>query len=209
MNDVGSLRGQRGIAARRRRIAARPAFYFDLASPYTYLAAERADRLFAGLTWIPAACEGLRCPACSGDGVHRARVRRRAELLGLPLVWPGGPPPHFTAAMRVASLAAQHGVGAPFALAASRLVYCGSFDIDAPEILAEAAVLAGIDARAARQAAGEAGRDGPIEEAGQLLLAAGADRLPVLRVDRTLFCGEHRLDEAAVAARVLVRSPNP
>jgi 2-hydroxychromene-2-carboxylate isomerase len=111
--------------------------------------------------------------------------------------------------MRVASLAAQHGVGAPFALAASRLVYCGSFDIDAPEILAEAAVLAGIDARAARQAAGEAGRDGPIEEAGQLLLAAGADRLPVLRVDRTLFCGEHRLDEAAVAARALVRSPNP
>jgi 2-hydroxychromene-2-carboxylate isomerase len=208
MNDVGSLRGQREIAARRRRIAARPAFYFDLASPYTYLAAERADRLFAGLAWVPAACEGLRCTASSGDHVHRARVRRRAELLELPLVWPIGPSPRFVAAMRVASLAAQRGLGGPFALAASRLAYCGSFDIDAPEILTEAAALAGIDAREARQAASECGRDGPIEEAGQLLLAAGADLLPVLRVQRALFCGEHRLDEAAVAARMLVRSPN-
>jgi 2-hydroxychromene-2-carboxylate isomerase len=204
MNDVGSLSNQRWIAAGRRRTAARPAIYFDLASPYTYLAAERADRLFAGLAWIPAACEGLRCTA-TGDRAHCAGVHRRAELLELPLVWPVGPSPRFVAAMRVASLAAQRGLGAPFALAACRLAYCGSFDIDAPEILVEAAVLAGIDAREARQAAGELGRDGPIEEAGQLLLAAGADRLPVLRVQRMLFCGEHRLDEAAVAARMLLR----
>jgi hypothetical protein len=33
-----------------------------------------------------------------------------------------------------------------------------------------------------------------------MLLAAGADRLPALRVGRLLFCGEERLSEA-VAAR--------
>jgi hypothetical protein len=49
-------------------------------------------------------------------------------------------------------------------------------------------------------AAGDVRRDGPIEQAGLRLLAAGADRLPVLRVGRMLFCGEERLSEA-VAAR--------
>ena len=32
-----------------------------------------------------------------------------------------------------------------------------------------------------------------------MLLAAGADRLPALRVGRMLFCGEERLLEAAAA----------
>ncbi|MGH2917062.1 MAG: hypothetical protein ACRDLS_00455, partial [Solirubrobacteraceae bacterium] len=48
-------------------------------------------------------------------------------------------------------------------------------------------------------AAGDARRDGPIEDAGRLLLAAGADRLPALRIGRMLFCGEDRLSEAAAA----------
>jgi 2-hydroxychromene-2-carboxylate isomerase len=208
MTDVSSLHRRRLIAAWRKPIVTRPAFYFDLASPFTYLAAERADRMFAGLVWIPAACDGLHCFAACGDGVDRAAVRRRAELLGMPLVWPVASAPRCVAAMRVASLAAQRGLGAPFALAASRLVYCGSFDLDSPEILAEAAALAGIEPGEARRAAADAGRDGAIEEAGRLLLAAGADRLPVVRVERTLFCGEQRLDEAAAVARTLARSPD-
>ena len=44
-------------------------------------------------------------------------------------------------------------------------------------------------------------RDGEIDAAGAPLLAAGADRLPALRVGDALFWGEHRLDEAAAAAR--------
>ena len=50
-------------------------------------------------------------------------------------------------------------------------------------------------------ALGEVARDGEIEAAGRALLAAGADRLPALRVGRSLFSGEHRVDEAAAAAR--------
>jgi 2-hydroxychromene-2-carboxylate isomerase len=85
-------------------------------------------------------------------------------------------------------------------LAASRLEFCGGYSIDDPEILAEAAAAAGIDLDEMLRAAGDVRRDGLIEEAGRRLLAAGADRLPVLRVGRMLFCGEERLSEA-VAAR--------
>ena len=34
--------------------AVRAEFFFDLASPFTYLAAERVDRAFDAVTWTPA-----------------------------------------------------------------------------------------------------------------------------------------------------------
>jgi 2-hydroxychromene-2-carboxylate isomerase len=101
--------------------------------------------------------------------------------------------------MRVASLAAELGCAAAFVLAASRLAFCGGFDIDEPDILAEAAAAAGIGLHDALAAAGDIGRDGAIEEAGLTLLAAGAVQLPAMRVGPLLFCGEERLHEAAAA----------
>lgn len=198
-----SLDSYRASAARRpprgRRPSVRPTFYFDLASPHTYLAAERAERMFAGLRWLPASSDALQCRGAIGDD-ERASVARRARLLGLPLVWPAEPQRRAVGAMRVASLAAERGVCAAFVLAASRLEFCGGYSIDDPETLAEAAAAAGIDLDDMLRAAGDMRRDGPIEDAGRRLLAAGADLLPVLRVGRLLFCGEERLSEA-VAAR--------
>ncbi len=199
MDVVTSLDQYRRDAVRRREgLRRRPTFYFDLLSPYTYLAAERADRMFARLEWRPASSDALQCPALIGDA-ERGAITRRAGLLGLPIVWPIGAPTPVVGAMRVASLACERGLGAAFVLAASRLMYCGGFDIDEPEILAEAAGAAGIDLGEMLRAAGDAGRDGPIEDAGRMLLAAGADRLPALRVGRMLFCGEDRLSEAFAA----------
>jgi 2-hydroxychromene-2-carboxylate isomerase len=175
----------------------RATLFFDLASPFTYLAAERADRLFAGLEWLPASADALNRGAPDADGICPAA--ERARLLGLPLVWPEQRPYTVHGAMRVASLAAERGCAAAFVLAASRLAFCGGFDIDDPEILAEAAAAAGIGLDDALQAAGDVARDGAIEETGRLLLAAGGTRLPALRVGRMLFCGEERLTEAAVA----------
>ncbi|MDP9293936.1 MAG: hypothetical protein M3O90_05855, partial [Actinomycetota bacterium] len=51
------------------------------------------------------------------------------------------------------------------------------------------------------RAARDPQRDGPMEAAGRRLLAAGADRLPALRVGRSLFWGETRVDAAVAAAR--------
>lgn len=192
-------RRSRGGRPRRRALPAATLF-FDLGSPYTYLAAERADRLFARLQWLPASADGLRAADLTDEAMHAAS--ERAVLLDLPFAWPEQPPHAVRGAMRVASLAAESGRAAAFVLASSRLAFCGGFDIDDPEILAEAAAAAGIGLDEALAAAGDAGRDGRIEAAGRLLLAAGASRLPALRVGGLLFCGEDRLLEAAAARTI-------
>ena len=175
----------------------RATLFFDLASPYTYLAAERADRLFAGLEWQPAYAGGLHGSELTNEVMCSAL--ERAGLLGLPLVWPEDRPHRVGSAMRVAALAAESGRGATFVLAASRLAFCGGYDLDDCEILLEAAAAAGIGLRETLAAAADLGRDGPIEDAGRLLIAEGASCLPALRVGRMLFCGEERLLEAAAA----------
>src|SRR6185295_14800540 len=43
--------------------AVRAEFLYDLASPFTYLAAERVDRAFDEVTWTPACSRTLRCRA--------------------------------------------------------------------------------------------------------------------------------------------------
>ena len=177
--------------------AARATFYFDLSSPYTYLAAERVDRLFSGLQWQPVTEEALQLPA-----VDRAAAEERAHALGLPLVWPSDlGPDTVRPAMRIASLAAERGVAAPFVLAATRLAYCGGFELDHPEVLAEAAAAANLGLEDCLHAAGDAGRDGAMEDRARRLLAQGADRLPALRVGRLLFAGEDRVGEAQAAAQ--------
>jgi len=190
-----AARHQRELA--RRHALPRATLFFDLSSPHTYLAAERAERLFAGLEWQPAYAGVLPGYELGEDGLRAAS--QRAALLGLPLMWPEGHPHPVRGAMRVASLAAELGCGATFVLAASRLAFCGGFDIDEPDILAEAAAAAGLGLHEALGAAGDVTRDGPIEQAGLALLAAGALQLPAVRVGRLLFCGEQRLHEAAAA----------
>jgi 2-hydroxychromene-2-carboxylate isomerase len=209
MGELISLAERRAARGDANAPPARPrvSFYFDLASPWTYLAAERVDRRFADVRWQPAIGEAL--PG-GRDGVAlRGAAEERAEALQMPLVWPEPQPAPGRSAMRVAAMAAEHGRAAEFVLAASRLAFCGGYDVDDPEILAEAAAAADLGLDDCLQAAGELRRDGPMEQAALRLLARGADALPVLVVGRTLFCGEHRLPEAAAAAsgRRLARPP--
>ena len=188
-------------------LTARPTFYFDLASPFTYLAAERVDRTMSGVQWAPAACDALQCHAFMCE-IARAEIARRAHALELPLVWPVHPGIRVAATMRVATLAAERGRAAAFVLAASRLAYCGGYDVEDPEILAEAAAAAEIEFDEMLRVACDGARDAAIEANGRKLVAVGADRLPALGVGRLLFCGEERMAEAASAARA-VRSRGP
>ena len=199
MGDLISLAERRAARAEAHAPPVRPrvSFFFDLASPWTYLAAERVDRRFADVRWQPAVGEAL--PGARDLAARRAAAQERADELQLPLVWPEAQPTTARSAMRVASLAAERGRAAEFVLAASRLAFCGGYDVDDPEILAEAAAAADLGLDECLRAAGELRRDGPMERAALRLLAQGADALPVLVVGRTLFCGEHRLPEAAAA----------
>jgi 2-hydroxychromene-2-carboxylate isomerase len=199
---------QRREAMQRRtrgREPVRAQLFFDLACPFSYLASERVERAFAQVTWTATSAETLQRRSLDDDAELVDRVRAAAETraveLRLPLVWPEGYPRTVPAAMRAACFAAEQGRGGAFVLAAGRLAFCGGFDLEDPEILAEAAAAAGLRLEECLQAAGDPRRDGGMEASGRRLLAAGADRLPVLRIGRSLFWGEQRVGAAAAAVR--------
>jgi len=157
--DLGRVRARRGPVARRRS-APTAYFYFELACPFSYLAAERIERRFGRVVWRP----GLGPIVHQGDpwtdplraAAARAAAERRAAQLRVPLVWPeGGLGTATTAAMRVASFATERGRAAAFAQAAMRLAWCGGFELDDPEVLAEAAAAAGLGLDDALAAAGD------------------------------------------------------
>lgn len=210
MGDVIKLADRRDARRSPRRGRAsvpglRAEFLFDLCCPFSYLTAERVDRAVGKVIWTPASATSLRCgsldPEAEVEAVRRAAEERAAELR-LPLVWPDAWPAEVPAAMRAASFAAECGRGAAFVLAAGRLAFCGGFDLEDPEILAEAAAAAGIGMAGCLRAIGEVRRDGAVEIAGRRLLAAGADRLPALRLGRALYWGEDRVAQALAAARL-------
>jgi len=203
---LAERRQARRARPRRRSESLRAEFLFDLACPFTYLVSERIDRAFDDVTWTPASTTTLRGGSLASDegalsGVREA-AEERAATLRLPLEWPESWPNEVPAAMRVASHAAECGKGAAFVLAAGRLAFCGGFDLDDPEILAEAAGAAGLALDDCLQAAGDRGRDGAIEAAGRRLLVVGADRLPALRIGRAMYWGESQVADATAAARL-------
>jgi 2-hydroxychromene-2-carboxylate isomerase len=180
---------------------AAPAFFFDLACPFSYLAAERVERLLGGVEWIPAAGRPVaRCDLSS----FRSRAESRAAELRLPLVWPDPFPVSVPGALRAAARAGELGAGPRFALAAARLAFCGGFDLEDPEVLAEAAAAAGLTLDQCLAAAGDQALDRSLEATARGLRAQGVRRLPAVRVGGRLFDGERRLVEAAALASELL-----
>ena len=71
------------------------AFFFDLACPFSYLAAERVERTLGAVEWVPV--PGVGAPgwraharAAALEGAFAAELR--AAELRLPLVWPSSYP---------------------------------------------------------------------------------------------------------------------
>jgi 2-hydroxychromene-2-carboxylate isomerase len=105
------------------------AFYFDLASPLAYLAAERMLHVFSGphamaIEWRPIL-------APQQHPVVREEVERRARELELqPIRWPQPFPFDSSLAMRVATYAASIGRTVPFAQAAFRQAFAGGHSLE-------------------------------------------------------------------------------
>ena len=79
--------GQEGGAER----AKHPIFYFDLASPVAYLAAERVNHVLGEVPeWIPVRLGEVGPFRCEAEvDAYREDVRRAAQRQGVqPLVWP-------------------------------------------------------------------------------------------------------------------------
>lgn len=181
----------------RPRAQARPAFFFDLACPFSYLAAERVERLLGGVEWVPVAG-----PTIDGnDAGLRAAAEARAQELRLPLVWPDHFPAPTRGARRAAVRATQLGCGAQFALAAARLAFCGGFDLDDPEVVAEAAAASRFRLDECLAAAADEALDASLQATARGLIARGVDRLPAVRVGHGFFAGEALLSQAAAVSR--------
>jgi 2-hydroxychromene-2-carboxylate isomerase len=191
----------------------RPLFFYDLGSPYAYLAAERVNGLFteAGAEapeWQPVLLGGLfkrfgRDSWANGpgraDGI--AEVERRASAYGLPpIAWPDPFPGNMLYAMRVATFAKEIGRTLSFSLAAFRQAFAGGRDLGVPDNVMVAAAAAEMHPRAIEVAvARDAIKDtlrAATERAGDL----GVTGVPTVVVGSDVFWGDDRLEEAAQAA---------
>jgi 2-hydroxychromene-2-carboxylate isomerase len=204
-------------ARRQRALAAAPSspppplatgFYFDVVSPLTYLAAERVERLFPAATWAPVDPTAI-APVPSPGAVAGLRelAETRAAALKMPLVWPETALPFGEAGQavrRAAAYAAASGRGSAFVVAAGRLAFCGGFELDDPEVIAEAAVAARLSARGCLAATVDREWDERLVAAAYQVAVLESTELPAIMIARRLFGGEQRLAEAAAVAASMV-----
>ena len=138
-------------------------FYFDLGSPYAYLAAERLSRLLPEpVRWQPVLLGGLfklsgRSSWALGDERRRtvgmAEIERRVRTYGLPpMRWPDPWPDDYLTVMRATTYAFATGRGHEFAMQAFRDAFAAGSDLSIPANVFASARRAGLDAgRGARR----------------------------------------------------------
>jgi len=183
-------------------------FYFDIGSPYAYLAAERVSRVLPGVVvWQPVLLGGLfkltgRSSWALGDYRRRQRgmaeIERRARGYGLPaIVWPDPWPSDYLAAMRVVTYA--------FAVGRGREVVAGLFadgfargrDLSIRAHVLDSASRAGLERGEAEAALGNPEIKTALREATETAHTLGVFGVPTVAVGDELFWGDDRLEDAA------------
>ena len=197
MGDLIDLQLRRAKHSRQSR-GGRPAFFFDLACPFSYLAAEQVPRTLGRVDWIPVSSNLISGEPWGRKEAECASAQRRALALRLPLVWPERYPAPRPRALRAAVHAASLGAGDRFVLAASRLAFCGGFDLEDTDVLVEAAAAAAISIEACLAAAGDPIWDEAISASARGLREQGVTRLPAFRVGRHFIQGERAIEAAAL-----------
>ena len=180
-------------------------FFWDPASPYTWLAATQigalATRTGATVSWRPMVlgkvfeATGNRAPATvAAKAKHLFKdLGRWAALYGQPLNFPQVFPVNSIAALRMACAANEAGDGGRFALAVMRAYWVDGVDIGKPDALVAAMTAAGFDGAALF----EASQQQPIKD----LLRANTDEAikrgafgaPTFFVGTEMFWGNDRL----------------
>ncbi len=180
-------------------------FYFDLASPLAYLAAERVLHVLDGpAEWQPVLARELPGVSNSDSEAWRAQIASRAHELGLqPLRWPEPFPYDSSLAMRVATYAKSIGRTVPFAQAAFRQAFAGGHSLQDPDYVLiaaaacemhPAAVLKGAEMRSVAEQLAAATADA---------LRIGVTDVPAVVVDGHVFGGERAPEDAAAHMRSL------
>ncbi len=185
------------------------AFYFDLASPLAYLAAERILHVFSNpptpVEWQPVLARELpgaetfdafRCR--QEEDVFRVNVARRARELGLqPLRWPSPFPFDSMLAMRAATYAKSIGRTVPFAQAAFRQAFAGGRSLGEPDNVLIAAAACEMHPAAVLKGAGLASVRAQLDAATAAAAQAGVSDVPAVRIGTRVFVGEESVEHAA------------
>ena len=188
-----------------------PALYFDLGSPYGYLATERAAAVLSTEPELRPILLGAifeyRGRGSWSQTDARAsnveEVERRAREYGLPPVtWPPGWPPNTLAAMRAATWARRLGRVREFALAAYRRAFVDGRDLAELQVVVEAAAQAGLPADELPDAIREPGIKDELKRATREAWEDSVVGVPCLRVGSEVYYGDDRLEDAAAALRV-------
>ena len=199
-------------------MAPRATFYYDLGSPYAYLAAERIHGVFedAGAeppVWQPILLGALfkrfdRDSWANGPAREEGlrEVERRAQAYGLPPIrWPEPFPGNSLFAMRVATFATEIGRGVSLPLAAFRQAFAAGRDLSEPDNVFIAAASAELHPRALRAAAERDSIKARLREATAAAGDVGVTGVPAVVIGDEVFWGDDRLEEAA--ASLARRSP--
>jgi 2-hydroxychromene-2-carboxylate isomerase len=177
------------------------AFYFDLASPLAYIAAEYVlQTLPIRAEWQPVLARELSDEAESFDRTAIERAARERDLQ--PLKWPDPFPFDSALAMRVATYAKSIGRTVPFSQAAFRQAYAGGRSLEDPDFVViaaaacemhPAAVLKGAELRSVKEQL-----SATTAQAAQ----AGVTGVPAVRIGAEVFVGAHAVEDAADHATV-------
>src|SRR3712207_4882130 len=167
-----------------------PRFYFDLASPDAYLAAERSHRVLGVVPeWVPVSLAGLTAgevgPFRCAEEVasYREDIERRALRYGLlALRWPPDFPPDSEWAMVVATYAKQIGRVVAYSQAAFRQAFAAGRDLGDPDTVLLAGAAAEMHPAAVAKGTGLASVRRRLEEATAQATAAGVLDVPAVTV---------------------------
>jgi 2-hydroxychromene-2-carboxylate isomerase len=190
--------------------APRATFYFDLGSPFAYLAAERIGAYIPEpVVWLPVLLGGIfklsgRSSWALDDADRRragiADVERRAREYGLPpLRWPDPWPSDYLFAMRVATFAFAAGRGRELATRAFRAAFQEGHDLSVPERVLDAAAAVGIEPRTAAEATRDPAVKAALRDATDAAHGRGVFGVPTVAIGEELFWGDDRLQDAAAA----------
>jgi 2-hydroxychromene-2-carboxylate isomerase len=186
------------------------ALYYDLASPYAYLAVARADAVLQEPPRLrPVLAGAIFVHRGRGSWAHtdaradnQAEIAARAARYGLPPVtWPPGWPPNTLKAMRAVVWAqARHAAGDAFARAAFRAAFAEETDLGDVAALQAIAARAGLPAGELEDGIADPAVKAALRAATDAAIALGVRGVPTLALpDGRLLFGDDRLEDALIA----------
>ncbi|HEY6550793.1 MAG TPA: DsbA family protein [Solirubrobacterales bacterium] len=182
-----------------------PILYYDLGSPYAYLAFERAEEVL-GLAPLlePILVGGIFVERGHGSWAHTTEREQRVEDVNAravryrlpPILWPGAWPNNTLKAMRAAVWADRRGCGRPFAQAAFRRAFREGADLSRLDELIDIAESVGLAARQLPAAIEDQATKDALRDATARAWARGVAGVPCLEVGGEIFYGDDRLEAA-------------